>query len=276
MKKVMILAAFLMMGSACDIGGLNLGRDGKAVSSLSEADQQAACEDIEAYYESEIPEAEQKRAACTLAGAFAAAFSSPTTDAELQMACATARDECINSNETSEEEGEDSCAFDNIPDDCEATIGEVELCYEEQIEQTKQAFAELDCANLTLDEMEALGLRAISALPHAFREQLGDVVFAVEDFADAETLRDLGIEDPFELSGVYEGHALTERSIEMSGQLPTRIRLFRRPILDEWAERGAETLEHLVLHVVIHEIGHHFGLSDEDMHALEDLADQPD
>ena len=154
MKKVMILAAFLMMGSACDIGGLNLGRDGKAVSSLSEADQQAACEDIEAYYENKIPEAEQKRAACTLAGAFAAAFSSPTTDAELQMACATARDECINSNETSEEEGEDSCAFDNIPDDCEATIGEVELCYEEQIEQTKQAFAELDCANLTLDEME--------------------------------------------------------------------------------------------------------------------------
>ena len=129
---------------------------------------------------------------------------------------------------------------------------------------------------ITLDEMEALGLRAISALPHAFREQLGDVVFAVEDFADEETLRELGMEDPFELTGVYEGHALTERSIEMSGQLPTRIRLFRRPILDEWAERGAETLEHLVLHVVIHEIGHHFGLSDEDMHALEDLADQPD
>lgn len=129
---------------------------------------------------------------------------------------------------------------------------------------------------ITLDEMEALGLTAIAALPQAFREQLGDVVFAVEDFADEETLRDLGIEDPFELSGVYEGHALTERSIEMSGQLPTRIRLFRRPILDEWAERGDETLEHLVLHVVIHEIGHHFGLSDEDMHALEDLADQPD
>lgn len=127
---------------------------------------------------------------------------------------------------------------------------------------------------ITLDEMETLGRMAISALPQAFRTELGDVVFAVEDFADAETLRDLGIEDPFELSGVYEGHALTERSIEMSGQLPTRIRLFRRPILDEWAERGDETLEHLVLHVVIHEIGHHFGLSDEDMHALEDMADR--
>jgi predicted Zn-dependent protease with MMP-like domain len=58
----------------------------------------------------------------------------------------------------------------------------------------------------------------------------------------------------------------------MSGTLPTRIRLFRRPILDEWAERGDETLEHLVRHVVIHEIGHHFGLSDDDMHALEDMA----
>ena len=129
---------------------------------------------------------------------------------------------------------------------------------------------------ITLDEMETLGLKAIAALPPAFREQLGDVVFAVEDFADAETLLDLGVEDPFELSGVYEGHALTERSIEMSGTLPTRIRLFRRPILDEWAERGDETLEHLVRHVVIHEIGHHFGLSDEDMHTLEDMADHED
>lgn len=125
---------------------------------------------------------------------------------------------------------------------------------------------------VTLDEMEALGRAAIAALPPAFRDQLGDVVFAVQEFADDETLRELGMENPFELTGVYEGHALTERSIEMSGTLPTRIRLFRRPILDEWAERGDETLEHLVRHVVIHEIGHHFGLSDDDMHALEELA----
>ncbi|NCP20211.1 MAG: metallopeptidase family protein [Erythrobacter sp.] len=129
---------------------------------------------------------------------------------------------------------------------------------------------------MTLEEMEALGRSAIAALPEGFRAQLGDVVFAVEDFADEETLRELGLENPFELTGVYEGHALTERSIEMSGTLPTRIRLFRRPILDEWAERGDETLEHLVRHVVIHEIGHHFGLSDEDMHTLEDLADRED
>ncbi|WP_370177154.1 metallopeptidase family protein [Alteriqipengyuania sp.] len=125
---------------------------------------------------------------------------------------------------------------------------------------------------ITLDEMEALGRAAIATLPATFREQMGDVVFTVEDFADEETLRELGMENPFELTGVYEGHALTERSIEMSGNLPTRIRLFRRPILDEWAERGDETLEHLVRHVVIHEIGHHFGLSDADMHALEDMT----
>ncbi len=91
----------------------------------------------------------------------------------------------------------------------------------------------------------------------------------VDDFADDATLDSLGIEDPFELSGVYEGIPLTERSVDHSGTLPERVRLFRRSILDEWAA-GGETLEHLVAHVLIHEIGHHFGLSDDDMHALED------
>ncbi|WP_435417011.1 metallopeptidase family protein [Parerythrobacter aurantius] len=126
---------------------------------------------------------------------------------------------------------------------------------------------------ISLEEMEELGLAALERLPEVFRSEMGDVVLQVEDFADEETLAEMGIEDPFELTGLYEGHALTERSIEMSGTLPTRIRLFRRPILDEWAERGDETLEHLVAHVVIHEVGHHFGLSDEDIHALEDAAD---
>ena len=126
---------------------------------------------------------------------------------------------------------------------------------------------------ISLAEMEELGLAALARLPEVFRAEMGDVVFQVEDFADEETLGEMGIEDPFELTGLYEGHALTERSIELSGQLPTRIRLFRRPILDEWAERGDETLEHLVAHVVIHEVGHHFGLSDEDIDALEDMVE---
>ena len=119
------------------------------------------------------------------------------------------------------------------------------------------------------DDIEALARRALEALPEPFRNHLGDVVLIVEEFADDETLRAMEIEDPFDLTGIYEGIPLTERSVEQSGTLPDRVRLFRRPILDEWAE-GEDTLEHLVAHVLIHEIGHHFGLSDEDMHALED------
>ena len=120
--------------------------------------------------------------------------------------------------------------------------------------------------------MEALALAAFERLPAEFRAHLGAVVLQVEEFADEETLASLGIEDPFELSGIYEGIPLHEKSIGHSGTMPDRIRLFRQPILDEWVERGDETLEHLVAHVVVHEVGHHFGLSDEGMHALEDAA----
>jgi predicted Zn-dependent protease with MMP-like domain len=119
------------------------------------------------------------------------------------------------------------------------------------------------------DEIGAIARRSVDALPSPFRESLGDIVLLVDEFADDATLDSLGIEDPFELSGVYEGIPLTERSVDHSGTLPERVRLFRRSILDEWAA-GGETLEHLVAHVLIHEIGHHFGLSDDDMHALED------
>jgi predicted Zn-dependent protease with MMP-like domain len=119
------------------------------------------------------------------------------------------------------------------------------------------------------DEIETIARRAFDALPSPFRESLGDIVLLVEDFADERTLDSLGIKDPFELSGVYDGIPLTERSVAHSGTLPERVRLFRRSILDEWAA-GDNTLEHLVSHVLIHEIGHHFGLSDADMHALED------
>jgi predicted Zn-dependent protease with MMP-like domain len=119
------------------------------------------------------------------------------------------------------------------------------------------------------DEIEAIARAALQSLPEPFSESLDDVVLSVEEFADDETLAAMGIDDPFELSGIYEGVPLTERSVEQSGTLPERIRLFRRSILDEWAG-GEESLEHLVAHVLIHEVGHHFGLSDDDMHALED------
>ena len=121
-------------------------------------------------------------------------------------------------------------------------------------------------------DIERIALAALSGLPEAFRIHLGDVVVLVEEFADEETLADLGIADPYELTGLYEGVPLGEKHGAGSGVMPDRIRLFRQPILDEWIERGTETLEHLVSHVLIHEVGHHFGLSDEAMHALEESA----
>ena len=121
------------------------------------------------------------------------------------------------------------------------------------------------------DEMEAIARRALQSLPDPFAGHLRDVVLLVQEFADDETLDAMDIEDPFDLTGIYEGIPITERSVDHSGTLPDRIRLFRRPILDEWAG-GEDTLEHLVAHVLVHEVGHHFGLSDEDMHALEDAV----
>jgi predicted Zn-dependent protease with MMP-like domain len=119
------------------------------------------------------------------------------------------------------------------------------------------------------DEIEAIARRTLTALPAPFAEHLREVVLRIEEFADDETLDAMEIEDPFELTGIYEGVPLTEKSVGQSGTLPDRIRLFRRPIVDEWAG-GEVTLERLVAHVLIHEVGHHFGFSDEDMHALED------
>ena len=124
-------------------------------------------------------------------------------------------------------------------------------------------------------EIEAIARATLRALPEQFAQSLGDIVLLVEEFADEATLEAMEIEDPFDLTGIYEGVPLTERSVTQSGTLPEQIRLFRRPILDEWAG-GDDTLEHLVTHVLVHEVGHHFGLSDEDMHALEDRADQRD
>jgi predicted Zn-dependent protease with MMP-like domain len=119
------------------------------------------------------------------------------------------------------------------------------------------------------EEIEAIARHALESLPEPFAKSIGDVVLLVEDFADDETLKAMGIDDPFDLSGIYDGIPLTERSVDQSGTLPETIRLFRRPILDEW-EGGTDTLEHLVAHVLVHEVGHHFGLSDDDMHALEE------
>ena len=117
-------------------------------------------------------------------------------------------------------------------------------------------------------EIEAIARRALERLPEPFASRLTSVLLQVQEFADDQTLAELGVHDPFELTGLYSGRPLIEKSVEESGSLPDVVHLFRRPILDEWAE-GNEELEHLVTHVLIHEVGHHFGLSDDDMHRLE-------
>jgi predicted Zn-dependent protease with MMP-like domain len=121
------------------------------------------------------------------------------------------------------------------------------------------------------DAIRAIALKALNALPAEFRAHLGDVVLIVEEIADDETLDALGIEHPLDLSGLYHGRPLGEKSSMESGSLPDRIHLYRRAILEEWIETGVG-LDELVAHVMIHEVGHHFGLSDEDMHALEDMV----
>jgi predicted Zn-dependent protease with MMP-like domain len=122
------------------------------------------------------------------------------------------------------------------------------------------------------EEIEAIARAAFQGLPKPFSDTLDDIVLLVEEFADDATLDRMGIDDPFDLSGLYEGIPLTERSVDQSGTMPERIFLYRRPIIDEWAGSD-ETLEHLVTHVLIHEVGHHFGLSDDDIHALEEQAE---
>lgn len=124
----------------------------------------------------------------------------------------------------------------------------------------------------TLADIEALALAALERLPGAFRAHLGDIVVRVEEFADDATLDEMGMEDPFELSGLYRGRPVGDKSSSDSGALPDMIHLYRRPILDEWAETEV-SLDALVSHVLVHEVGHHFGLSDAQMHALEDAAE---
>lgn len=118
------------------------------------------------------------------------------------------------------------------------------------------------------DAIERLAREAIRRLPPPFAEHLSEVILRVEEFADEEILRDMGIDDPWELTGLYHGRPLSERSIWASGEMPPIISLFRAPLLNEWIETGV-TLEDLVAHVLIHEVGHHFGLSDGDMEAIE-------
>ena len=121
------------------------------------------------------------------------------------------------------------------------------------------------------EAIEALARRTIARLPAQFAAHLGNVVLVVEEEADDETLAALGLEHPLELTGLYHGRPVGEKSSFDPIALPDRIHLYRQAILAEWCETGVR-LDDLVAHVTVHEIGHHFGLSDADMHALEEAV----
>jgi predicted Zn-dependent protease with MMP-like domain len=124
----------------------------------------------------------------------------------------------------------------------------------------------------SLDDLELLAREAFDALPETFRALTGDILIRVADFPDDEVLDELGIESEFGLLGLFQGVGLAHASaVPHTGEMPNMIWLYRRPILDYWAEHE-ETLGGVVTHVLIHEIGHHFGLSDDDMEAIEAAA----
>jgi len=124
-------------------------------------------------------------------------------------------------------------------------------------------------ANPNIPEMEQLAQRTLNRLPQPFRAHVEDVVVRVAEFATPEQLAAVGLDDPWTLSGLYEGRPLSERSVWDVGEMPAIVTLFRQPLLHEWRSTGVRW-DALIAHVVIHEIGHHFGFSDETMHRLED------
>ena len=124
----------------------------------------------------------------------------------------------------------------------------------------------------SLADFEAMATAAWNRLPGEFRRAAGDVVIRVDDFATEEVLDQMGIEDPFDLTGLYQGVSLDRKSTSDVPQGPDMVFLYRRPLLDEWSDTGV-TLGDLITHVLIHEIGHHFGFSDEEMETLETIAE---
>jgi predicted Zn-dependent protease with MMP-like domain len=121
----------------------------------------------------------------------------------------------------------------------------------------------------TCDDIAEIARQTVSALPEKFRDAAGVVVVQVTDFVDDALAAELEV-DPFELTGLYEGIPLTEKSSMDQPHGPDIVRLFRRPILDEWAGRGDVTVAELVTHVTVHEFAHHFGWTDEDIARIDE------
>jgi predicted Zn-dependent protease with MMP-like domain len=132
----------------------------------------------------------------------------------------------------------------------------------------------LDWAGVAAPDLatfEEMAQAAWARLPDAFRKPAGDLLIRVEDFGTDEVLDALGIEDAFDLLGLYQGVSLDKKSVLDIAQQPDMVFLYRRPLLDEWANSG-ETLGDLITHVLVHEVGHHFGFSDDDMERIEAAA----
>ena len=123
----------------------------------------------------------------------------------------------------------------------------------------------------SIERLEALAAEALETIPEELKRHLGPLVIRVEEFPDEETEEEMELEDAFSLLGLYRGVALPMKSVSSPGGEIDMVFLYRRPILDYWCDTG-EDLEHIVRHVLIHEIGHHFGFSDEDMEAIEEGA----
>jgi predicted Zn-dependent protease with MMP-like domain len=124
----------------------------------------------------------------------------------------------------------------------------------------------------SLAEMEAMAHEVLARLPKTFRDLCEGVIIRVDDFPTEEILDEMGAESEFDLLGLFHGVGLPFQSHQETGRLPNMIWLYRRPILDYWAEHD-EALGRVVRHVLIHEVGHHFGLSDDDMAAIEAAAE---
>jgi predicted Zn-dependent protease with MMP-like domain len=124
----------------------------------------------------------------------------------------------------------------------------------------------------SLEEIEVIATEAFGRLPVKFRKLCEGLVIRVEDFPDEEVLEEMGAETDFDLLGLFQGVGLPFQSEAAPQQMPNMVWLYRRPILDYWSEHD-ETLGAIITHVLVHEIGHHFGLSDDDMHALEESVE---
>ena len=120
----------------------------------------------------------------------------------------------------------------------------------------------------SLEEIEAMAVKAYQDLPEEFRALCGEIRFSVDDFPDEDVMRAMDLESPFDILGLFEGRPIGDLGTPVTGQMSNRIFLYRRPILDYWAKHEY-TLQAIVTHVLVHEIGHHFGLSDADMEALD-------